>query len=214
MRKLLIYYSFIIVSVMVVIGFLSASTLPQLAVAILFFPLFIYFASRVFPRKTHAIQIPVSPAIKILAAGAEGTVEKVDPQVVKLKKEGVDIDRRTFLKLIGSAGVSLFLFSLFTKRAEAAFFGSVPGPGTVSIKDSAGNKIDPAERQPTDGYKISEVDDDTPAYYGFINKDGGWYIMKETDTGSYLYVRGDTDFSGNWSTHDTREDYDTFDQVF
>ena len=213
MKKLLIYYSFIVVSVMVVIGFLSATSLPQLIVATLFFPLFVYFASRVFPRKTRAIHIPVTPLIKILPADA-GTVEKVDPAITKLKKEGVDIDRRMFLKLIGSAGASLFLFSLFTKRAEAAFFGSVPGPGTVSIKDVAGNKINPAERSPTDGYKISEVDDGTPAYYGFINKDGAWYIMKETDTGSYLYVRGDNDFSGGWAIHATREDYDTFDQIF
>jgi len=214
MKKLLIYYSFIIVSLMVVIGFLSANTLPQLMVATLFFPLFMYFASRVFPRRTHAIHIPETPLIRVLPAGADGRAEKIDPEVIKLKKEGVDIDRRTFLKLIGSAGVSLFLFSLFTKRAEAAFFGSVPGPGTVSIKDAAGNKINPAERHPTDGYKISEVDDSIPAYYGFLNKDGAWYIMKETDTGSYLYVRGDTDFSGNWATHGTREDYVTFDVAF
>jgi len=191
---------------MVVVGFVTATNYVQLATAILFFPLFTYLATRVFPRKTHAIVIKQTKK--------EPKVEILDPETIKLKREGVDIDRRMFLKLIGSAGLSVFIFSMFTKKAEAAFFGSVPGPGVVAIKDSQGNKIDPSEKQPTDGYKISELDDSTPAYYGFMNKDGAWYIMKETATGSYLYVRGASNFSANWATHGTRTDYNTFDQIF
>lgn len=191
---------------MVIVGFVTATDYIQLVTAVFFFPLFIYFVNRIFPRRTHAIVIKPKKEV--------ATAEVLDPQTVKLKKLGVDVDRRTFLKLIGSAGLSVFIFSMFTKRAQAAFFGSVPGPGVVAIKDSLGNKIDPAERQPTDGYKISELDDSTPAYYGFINKNGAWYIMKETATGSYLYVRGDTDFTGNWATHGTRNDYVTFDNAF
>ncbi len=213
MRKLLIYYNFIIVSLMVFLGFASATSYPQLITAILFFPLFVYFASRVFPRKVRAIN-PIKEPNIIIQPAKNKSVEKIDPAMAKLKKEGVDIDRRMFLKLIGSAGMSVFLFSLFTKKAEAAFFGSVPGPGVVAIKDASGNKINPSEKQPTDGYRISEIDDGTPSYFGFVNKDGGWYIMKETSSGSYLYVKGDTNFSGNWETHGTRDDYDTFDQIF
>ena len=118
-----------------------------------------------------------------------------------------------FLKLIGSAGLSLFMFTLFTKRAEAAFFGSVPGPGTVSIKDSAGNKIDPSEKQPTDGYKITELDDSVPAYYGFINKDGAWFIQKEDSNGSYRYTKGPSGFTTSW-TNRASLTYDYFDNVF
>src|SRR3990172_7280468 len=102
MRKLLIYYSFVIVSLMVVVGFLSATNYTQLVTAILFFPLFSYFAVRVFPRRTRAIQSPAS-AIAIPISNKAG--EKEDKEVIKLKKEGVDIDRRAFLKLIGSVGL-------------------------------------------------------------------------------------------------------------
>jgi len=50
MKKLLIYYNFIIVSVMVVAGFLTAGSYTQLGVAVLFFPLLAYFAGKVAPR--------------------------------------------------------------------------------------------------------------------------------------------------------------------
>ena len=62
--------------------------------------------------------------------------------------------------------MTVFLFSIFTKRAQAAFFGSVPGPGIVGLKDSSGVRIDPAKHHPTDGYKINRIDDDSlPSNY-------------------------------------------------
>lgn len=211
MKRFLTYYSFIIVSLMVVVGFLSVNSLPQLASAIFFFPLFAYFAVRIFPRRTKAVNLPIKKLL-VPAVSVEGVKE--DKEITKLKKEGVDVDRRMFLKLIGSAGLSLFLFSVFTKRAEAAFFGSVPGPGTVSIKDASGNKINPSERQPTDGYKITDIDDSSPAYYGFVNKDGAWFIQKEdTATGAYRYVKGTSSYSTNW-TGRAGLSYDYFDNVF
>lgn len=213
MKKFLIYYSFIVTSLMIVVGFISAASYTQLIAAVLFFPLFAYFASRVFPRKTHAVHLPKESAIVIQPAG-EKSPKKTDAVTEKLKKEGVDIDRRAFLKLIGSAGVSLFLFSLFTKRAEAAFFGSVPGPGAVTIKDSLGNKIDPAIKEPTDGYKITDLDDSAPAYYGFVDKDGNWFIQKEDDTsGAYRYVKGTSSYSTNWTNRGSLT-YDYFNNVF
>jgi hypothetical protein len=212
MRKILIYYSFIIVSIMVVAGFLTATSVSQLVVATLFFPLFAYFAVRVFPRKAKAIHLPENAIAIPISTKPE---EKQDKEVIKLKKEGVDIDRRAFLKLIGSAGLSVFFFSMFTKRAEAAFFGSVPGPGTVSVKNIAGDKIDPAEKQPTDGYKISRLDDSTPAYYGFTNKDGAWFIMKELADGSYLYRKGNSGFTTAWGLRgDIGSTYDEYENVF
>lgn len=181
---------------MVIVGFLSATSIPQLIVATMFFPLFAYFGVRVFPRKLKAIQLPTNIAVVPIPVKS-GEVE--DKEVIKLKREGVDIDRRTFLKLIGSAGLSIFIFSIFTKRAEAAFFGSVPGPGMVSVKNIAGNKIDPSEKQPTDGFKISRLDDNSPAYYGFTDKDGAWFIQKELADGSYLYRKGSSGFTTAWA---------------
>lgn len=148
------------------------------------------------------------------------TDDALEPEILN-PSQVRDLDRRMFLKLIGSAGVAAFVMSLFTDKAHAAFFGSVPGPGVVAIKDSLGNKIDPAEKQPTDGYKISQLDDTSSAtysYFGFVNKNGNWYIQRETTSGAgagtYLYVRGTTDFAAEWATRLTRSDYGTFDTIF
>jgi hypothetical protein len=125
-----------------------------------------------------------------------------------------DLNRRLFLKLIGGAGVSAFLFSIFTDKAHASFFGSMPVPGAMTVKDSSGQAIDPAEKQPTDGYEISEIDDATsPAYYGFVHKTGAWYISQEGSTGSYRYVKGGSDFPTAW-TNRAALTYDYFDNVF
>lgn len=201
MNKLLTYYSFIVVSVMVISGFLGASSLPQLISAVLFYPMLIYFFSLVAPKKQKTVILPqVTKEAEI----------KLQPE----KSQGYDANRRAFLKLIGTAGASLFLFSIFTKKTQAAFFGSVPGPGTVSIKDTAGTPIDPAEKSPTDGYAITEIDDSSPSYYGYVDKDGNWYITKaDSDTGNYRYAKGLTGFSSNWDNR-VNLSYGYFDSVF
>ncbi len=122
--------------------------------------------------------------------------------------------KRKFLKIIGGSGLGILLLAVFKpKNAEAAFFGSVPGPGTVAIKDSNDNKIDPAIKSPTDAYGVTEIDDSTPAYYGFVNKEGAWYITKENNDGSYRYNKGTGNFSGNWSSRASLT-YDYFDVTF
>ena len=56
----------------------------------------------------------------------------------------------------------------------------------VEIVDEDGNQITSfgggTEIQDTlDTYKISDIDADaSPNYYGFLRKDGAWYIIKET----------------------------------
>ncbi|HHD92284.1 MAG TPA: hypothetical protein ENL06_01500 [Candidatus Portnoybacteria bacterium] len=63
-----------------------------------------------------------------------------------------------------------------------------------------------------DIYHISDIDDSSPAYYGFVDKDGNWYIMKE-DTGTYRYCKGTTDYSTNWSNRASLT-YDYYDNIF
>ena len=199
---------------MILVGFTSATTPAQLFSATLFFPIFGYLWISILPRSTKAMQIPVH----VLPHKKKKKTKKDQDVVIELvkeeePKEGLDIDKRAFIKLIGSAGLSVFILSLFTQKAQAAFFGSVPGPGTVALKDSSGNQIDPAEKQPTDGYKISQLDDSTPAYYGFTNKDGAWFIMKEDSSGNYRYAKGSSSFSTNW-TGRALLSYDYFENIF
>lgn len=209
MRKTLTYSSIAIASLLVALVFVTSKTYTQLGVAVLLYPTLVYFVFKVFPRKrwrtpTITVRIP--------------SVQKVETETAKPTREHVDvadIDKRAFLKLIGAAGISFFLFSLFSKRAEVPFFGKLAGTATTALTDIAGNKIDPAERQPMDGYQISEIDDNHAiAYYGFTNKKGEWLIMRQdTDTTSFRYSKGDSGFPGNWNNREQLR-YDYFYNVF
>ena len=221
-RKLFLYYNFILTTIMAIMGFVGTSSIPQLISAILFLPMAFYFWLLVLPKRNKKLPIPdkMLPAISPINTTAEkitkGKVKKLEGEVLPNTKFGksFDLDRRMFLKLIGSTGVMLFLFSIFTKKAEGAFFGSVPGPGTVALKDTAGVQIDPAIKSPTDGYKISQIDDSSPAYYGFIERTGKWFIMKEdSTTGAYRYAKGASSFATNW-TNRAALTYDYFNTVF
>lgn len=190
---------------MMVSGVLSSSNYLELTTAILFSPLALYFFLLVLPKTSKAVS-----TIDI----AKPIVEAVPEVLKKVKNPDYDPERRKFLKLIGAAGGSLFLMTIFTRSAEASFFGSMPGPGTLALKNTSGVKIDPAEKKPTDGYNITEVDDSgSDTYYGFINKDGNWYIQKETPSGAYRYVKGNSDFATNW-TNKASLTYDYFNNVF
>lgn len=220
-RKLLLYYNFILITIMSLMGFVATSSTPQLISAILFLPMAFYFWLLVLPKRNKKLPIPDKLLQTTQTTNTKeekltkGKIKKIEGEVMPNQKFGkdFDLDRRMFLKLIGSTGIMLFLFSIFTKKAEGAFFGSVPGPGTVALKDIAGAQIDPSQHHPTDGYKISQVDDSTPAFYGFVRKDGAWFIMKEDSAGAYRYTKGTSDFSTNW-TNRASLTYDYFDIIF
>ena len=50
-------------------------------------------------------------------------------------------------------------------------------------------------------YMISDVDDaSNPKYYGFADREGGWYILKEDTTDkTYRYCKGTSDYTTNWT---------------
>ena len=184
MKGLVILYSFLLTTFMTVAGFMDTKSYPELISAIIFFPIAFYFGMLIMPKKRQA-KIVIDPVLDI-----------IPDSLSKVKNKDYDPERRKFLKLIGAAGGSLFLMTIFTKSTEAAFFGSMPGPGTVAVKNLAGAQIDPAEKKPTDGYNITEVDDaGVDVYYGFVNKDGAWFIQKELSTGAYRYTKGASDFT-------------------
>ncbi len=205
-----LYYGFIVVTIMTISGLIGAKNIPQLISGVIFLPLAGYFVLQVLPKKRQAINIP---AIVLEPKKLKQLKKQAKHKEPAIKLPRIDVDKRQFLKLIGSAGLSLFLFSIFAKKAEAAFFGSVPGPGTVALKDTAGVQIDPAIKTPTDGYKISQIDDSSPAFYGFVEKNGAWFIMKEDSSGNYRYTKGATTFSTSWTNRATLT-YDLFDVIF
>ncbi len=194
----------------------SARTLTNYLLPLLLLPLLYYLAKELLrkSKRRHLTQQfasslpPLTTNVSRLTPPSPLEGEVMDPSIS-------DDNRRLFLKLIGSTSLSVFFMAVLGKKsASAAFFGSVPGPGTVAIKDSSGVAIDPAEKQPTDGYTITEVDDsDTTSYYGFVHKTGAWYITKEDSTGSYRYAKGTSNFATNW-TGRALLSYGYFDAVF
>lgn len=230
MKQLLILYCLIITAIFFVAGLLVSEQPNQYLYSLMFAPLVIFFARqlampyvqagdqptarlRIPKRKPQSNKNPKrsqKSSQSLVISADEGVIE---PEI--LSDEAIaDINKRLFLKLIGSAGLGLFVFSLFSKQSHAAFFGSMPGPGIIKLKDSNDNVIDPAQKEPTDGYEIQDVDDSTtPSYYGFVDKDGRWYITKEDTDGSFRYVRGAANYSTSWTTRDLLS-YDYFNNVF
>lgn len=190
-------------------GFILTATLTAISItnwgALLFAPLTLHFLLEILPKAKKKLPLPEVVQIEEIKI-----LEETPPE----ERPQFDFDRRAFLKLIGSAGAGMFLFTLFTGKAEAAFFGSAPGPGTMSLKDTTGVKIDPAIKQPTDGYKITDVDDaGSPAYYGFVDKTGAWFIQKEDSSGAYRYTKGASSYTTNWTAR-AGLIYDYFDNIF
>lgn len=212
-NHILILYSFFVCLFLMVIGIFSAKDSTQLLSSFIYLPLIFYFGTRLlhFVKKPNLKKVAKKKLVSLPTSLADS-----EPAIVPEMVVGVpDNDKRLFLKLIGSTGFSLLLMALFTKKAQASFFGSAPlGPGVVGVKDIAGNRVNPAEKNPTDGYEITNIDDaGTPAYYGFVKSTGAWYILEEGATGAYRYAKGDSSFSTNW-TGRALLSFDYFNNVF
>lgn len=217
MRKILLTYcSFVIASLFVLVAFITVTTYTQLAVAILLYPILAFFAYKVLPiKQRHTVDQQHKQSHFSLAKPQQ---EAADIKITsKTANIGIsDIDKRAFLKLIGGAGLTLFLFSIFNKKAEGLFFKTLPGPasGNIFLQDISGNKINPAQKKLLDDYSISDIENSTITFYGFIAKDGSWYIMRaDTTTGAFRYTKDKSNFPGNWANRANLK-YDYFDNVF
>lgn len=59
-------------------------------------------------------------------------------------------------------------------------------------------------------YNITDIDD--AGYFGFTDKDGKWYIMKELN-GAWRYLKGDSGYAAKWTSRATNS-YDYYYNVF
>lgn len=204
MKKTITYPIFIIASLIIVLIFSTAKNYTQLAVAIITYPLLVYFALKIFPRKTSDKTTTIETPFK------ETRKEKKEVKHVDI----VDIDKRAFLKLIGATGLSFFVFSILGRRVENLLFA-----GTQQGINQSSNQINNVGNVPSlspySGYRISEIDDNgTDSYYGFTNDNGGWLIMKShIETNSFRYAKGDSGFPTNWNNRE-RLNYDYYYNLF
>lgn len=209
MKQIALYASFVTTSLMEAALFITTTTYLQLAIAVLFFLPLTYFAFKLFPRKTM-IKNPVIQTIKKKILLAHPPSKQHKRKVIEIS----DIDKRAFLKIIGAAGLSFFISSLFSKKIDALIPGKSKEAGLAAIQDADGNIVKLAEPHPTDNYKVSEVDYGVNTYYGFIDRGEGWFIMKEDlNAGTFRYIKGETNFQDNWKKREKLE-YDFFNQVF
>jgi len=117
------------------------------------------------------------------------------------------------LKLIGSAGILALILGLFGRRGGIPNLLGNANLDSVALKDTSGNIVNPAQDSPTDGYSISQIDDSVPSYFGFVNKEGSWFIMREGEDSAFRYVKGDTNFGTSWASR-SKLNYNYFDKVF
>ena len=89
---------------------------------------------------------------------------------------------------------------------------------TTQIKNSADVVIDPStEQNQADtlfDYKLSDIEDDTTSYLGYLKKDGAWFIQKLVVSGTgttITYAKGSSGY--NWSNR-ASETYGSFNSIF
>lgn len=118
---------------------------------------------------------------------------------------------------------SVYLWNTETLDYEVATTGTGTGqyvsvqnfPAVISGSEVPVSLNNPQDIDPTAFYKISDIDSSgDPAYYGYVKADGGWYIMRYSESsGQARYVKGSADYSTNW-TNRASLSYSRFDEVF
>ncbi len=212
-EKVLIVYSFLACFFLMIAGIFSARSTNQLLNAFVYLPLVFFFGTKIF----HQLNIPLfKPTVSkkpTAISKAVSSGEDLSPSDHETQKEVADSNKRLFLQLIGTTGLSLLVMALFSRKARDTFLSGGSTLETVGLKDVSGKAINPAERLATDGYSITDIaDDSVPAYYSFVNTGGAWYIMQNT-SGTFRYAKGDSNYSASWDIRDKLR-YDYFNKVF
>lgn len=88
------------------------------------------------------------------------------------------------------------------------FYEAVMSVSTGLKRSQTISNIDPLQI-----YQVSDIDDaGATKYYGFLDKDGNWYIMQKTTT-AVRYFSGSGNYSTNW-TGRAGLSYDYFSEIF
>lgn len=182
LKSFLFGYSFVCSILILIVDLLSIKRFGNFVLVVMLIPvplvLILEFIKKIKDKKS-----------KILINQKSTEIIKVDDPS---ETENIDESKRKFLKLLAGTGLTTFLlYVLSPKKISAAFFGNgTGGSGNVYLKDSDGNKISPAVNSPTDGFGICDIATvETNNYYGYIDKNGRWYILKENSSGSsYQYA--------------------------
>ena len=92
--------------------------------------------------------LPNKNSLKSVSKNQKSTDEvKINPQNITNGSPGVvkDSDKRTFLKILGLAGLGILASSAFPKKADALIIGNQSTSGVLGLKDASNNRINPAK---------------------------------------------------------------------
>lgn len=200
MTKAMTNLSFTIAAIIVVLIFFSSSTFPQLAFATVLYAALVYIGLMIFPRKSrHSARPAYVPVTETHHREYHEAHETPQENVMSL-----DIDKRAFIKLIGATSISFFLFSMLGRSVEGLLFGGKNTNSGFPPTQPLGGHDTQEPSSPTEGYRISEIDESEISYFGFTNKSGGWLIMKEDiNSTAFRYAKGEKDFPKNWSNRES-----------
>lgn len=214
MQKILIYTGFIAGGIAVIAAFVTSTTYIQLGIAILLYLPLTYFAFRTFGSTASGAGISLNKPLISVQVPAIKSAPEEDAAARHKRVEVADIDKRTFLKLIGATGISFFVFSFLGRRIDSLLFGN-----SQNANNSQMNTINPSSQTNQtgsfmDGYKITDIDEGVTSYYGFINQEGAWLVMRQdTQTNAFRYAKGPSGFTENWIAREKLQ-YDYFYKLF
>ncbi len=218
MKKTLACTSLILASIMLLILFSTSTNYLQLYTGVLLYIPLSYSTLKIFTRSKRSKKILLKPLENIQQENIniDNTInqninEKLidEKNITNKSNEIVDNSKRDFLKILGAASISLFIFSILNKKTGLLF--DRVNNATKNNDGSQSNLVPTTQED----YKISEIDEkNSVTYYGFVNKEGAWYIMKEDDdNNSYRYTKGDSKFPDNWGNRQLLA-YDYYSNVF
>lgn len=200
-KRIIVLVILAALSCFVVYLFVTTKTYTQLGIAVLSYPILAFLIIKAIPRKTrkelsNVISKPpcnqnaLQPAVSVPNAAVDS-------------EEVSDIDKRSFLKLVGATGIFFFATSLIGKWLGTLPFSQAPPLSGIPTNTEAGQSSNEGGFS-TNGYTITEIDEGLISFYGFTNKSGAWLIMKEdSDANSFRYVKGDANFPANWKDRST-----------
>lgn len=162
-----------------------------------------------FPEQKAPI-VNVTPPSPVIVPAPEVTVEKTEvkfPEVQKVEvqnsqftlvdEEGKVIDLKQLgeyigknIKVVGGGGGGLGAFSTYGVSKD------------ISITDQLKN------------YFLTDIDDTTSTeYYGYVDKNGAWYIKQVTST-AVRFAKGSSDYTTSWGNRAVSVSYDYFNLTF
>lgn len=209
---ILLCYSTVLVTVMVVGGVLSVRGWSDVVLFGLLLPVMVFLWSSVIScwRGWLAVKKKARKEKKVVKKEKDTGGDKK-----KTKGKKVDKKKRRFFKLISSLGLGSFFYFLFTKDAKALSFGSSSMSESVKVQDSGGSEINPATVAKQneiialqDNYLMKVDESGTSITYigkaamGSLDSDAAWQIQKVDESASPTSIgwAGSSDsYTNQWS---------------